>query len=268
LFKLFKTQPSDHLYYWIRSFLSNRSFFIQSQSSSSDHFPIHCGVPQGCVLSPLLFLLFINDAALVPDCTPAFFADDIALWPHKEGAAGYDQLQTGLNYLSDWADTWRLRFSSTKSNIVFFCHAPKANRPPPIYYLSQFVLSRADSYQYLGVHFSGNGSNQQQYKHVLLKAQRSSYLIRRLIGPDRPPSPLVIRNIINATIIPAVMYGMPFWRPSATQLHSLERLILWPIRMSLQLPFDTRQLSLFAEFKLLPLSLHRQLSILRCASFS
>jgi hypothetical protein len=267
LLKLHRAGVDNHLLFWIRSFLSHRSFFIQTLTAVSDPFPIRCGVPQGCVLSPLLFLVFINDACELGCCESAFFADDIALWPRVAGSHHYVDLQSDLSLLSRWADEWRLRFSSSKSNIIFFSRS-SLNLPPPSYTLSSFTLSRADSYQYLGVHFQTNGGTQRQFQHVLTKAQRCSYLIRRLIAPNRPPNPLTIRSIVAATLIPAVTYGMQFWRPSQSQLHKLERLIVWPLRLSLHLPSDTRALSIFAEFNLLPLRLHRQLAILRLGARS
>jgi hypothetical protein len=70
---------------------------------------------------------------------------------------------------------------------------------------------------------------------------------------------------VVATLLPAILYGMQFWRPSRAQLRTLQRLIVWPLRLSLHLPIDTNHLSILTEYNLLPLDLQRQLAVLRYA---
>ena len=66
---------------WFKSYLNSRSQFVQVGNNSSDHNEVTCGVPQGSILGPLLFLLYVNDMeqAVLPGCELFLYADDSAL---------------------------------------------------------------------------------------------------------------------------------------------------------------------------------------------
>ena len=97
LLKLHRMGVSDHMWWFIRAFLTNRFCAIWGDGATSDWFRVAAGVPQGSVLAPLLYAIFIND--LVPDitqnneCECCLFADDVNIWPVARDADGVDRLR-------------------------------------------------------------------------------------------------------------------------------------------------------------------------------
>ena len=76
---------SNHSIKWFRSYLSDRSFRVNIKSKYSSTAKIECGVPQGSILGPLLFLLYVNDMKQAVDCNLFLYADDSCLvYQHKD----------------------------------------------------------------------------------------------------------------------------------------------------------------------------------------
>ena len=109
LYKLWITGITGNLWKWFRNYLSNRSHFVQFDSSCSDHLPVLSGVPQGSILGPLLFILYIND---MPSATTSssiyIFADDTKLIKRTSVQADLSSLQTDLDNILKWCNKWCL----------------------------------------------------------------------------------------------------------------------------------------------------------------
>ena len=70
---------TDETIKWYTSYLSNRKFFISMENANSDKASLTCGVPQGSILGPLLFLIYINDIPQASESVLLLYADDICL---------------------------------------------------------------------------------------------------------------------------------------------------------------------------------------------
>ena len=105
--------------------------------SSSNWSPVLSGVPQGTVLGPSLFLLFVNDLLSSVSARVKLFADDSVLYCYIESSADHDKLQQDLLQLEEWAARWQMNFVPSKcyimsikaSAIVIFVLAPLCNTP-------------------------------------------------------------------------------------------------------------------------------------------
>ena len=95
LTKLYKLNLNPYLLRWIRGYLSNRSQYVCVDSISSSVVPVVSGVPQGLVLGPLLFIIYINDIAtsISPNSDANMFADDIVLYRVIKISFDYVRLQ-------------------------------------------------------------------------------------------------------------------------------------------------------------------------------
>jgi len=99
---------------WIQIFLEGRLMRAGIRGSFSDWTEVLSGVPQGSVLGPLLFLLFVND---LPDWIKnsiRMFADNVKIWNVIRTDAGNHSLQEDLNSLARWSSKWLLKLNSSK----------------------------------------------------------------------------------------------------------------------------------------------------------
>ena len=96
---------------WISAFLKNRSQFVVVNGAHSCSVPVTSGVPQGSVLGPTLFLLFINDIVDTPNSQLRLFADETVLYRAIKSPTDHQVLQEDLLNLTDWASRWQMKFN-------------------------------------------------------------------------------------------------------------------------------------------------------------
>ena len=117
IFKLSLYNIRGNLLKWITAFLTDRSQQVKISSALSDPIRIVSGVPQGSVLGPTLFLLFINDLSSVVnnlECTIKLFADDLKLYSSYRDKNHSHDLTVALERIIIWSDTWQLPIASKK----------------------------------------------------------------------------------------------------------------------------------------------------------
>ena len=149
LFKLKRDLP-HHFYLIIKSYLKDRHFYVKYGTDLSKLYPIHSGVPQGSVLGPLLYLLFTADLPTTNDTTTVTFADDTAiLSSHSDPELASQHLQSGLNAIEEWLNTWRININELKSIHVTF--TLKRETCPPIRVFNKPIPQASDA-KYLGMH--------------------------------------------------------------------------------------------------------------------
>ena len=110
---------------WIESFLNNRRQRVVVGAHFSDWAPVTSGVPQGSVLGPLLFNIFVDDIdqVLHPEVKIKKFADDtkiyISYYP-IDAAAAHSKLQESLDSLSGWCTQWCMQLNESKCSTMYF----------------------------------------------------------------------------------------------------------------------------------------------------
>ncbi|BHF63433.1 hypothetical protein SprV_0200642500 [Sparganum proliferum] len=114
LHKLRNAGIRGRLLVWIQSFLAGRCQIVQVGRQQSSEVGVVSGIPQGSVLGPTLFLIFINDCVNDLDCDAILFADDIKLWKVIQNTADADHLQANLNRTEDWSKRWLMPFNISK----------------------------------------------------------------------------------------------------------------------------------------------------------
>nr|VZH99901.1 unnamed protein product [Spirometra erinaceieuropaei] len=109
---------SDNFLKRIENFLLGRHQVVCISRGKSDPAMVENGVPQGSVLGPILFLIYVDDAARELDWEVSMFADDTKIWSVIRGPADEDRLQMNLNRLEEWSNRWLLRFDVKKWGIL------------------------------------------------------------------------------------------------------------------------------------------------------
>ena len=117
------------LHQWISSFLIGRSQSVLIDGARSQVDSVDSGVPQGTVLGPLLFLLFINDlpSVLDPGTAVRLFADDCLVYRSIDSEQAQLLLQQDLDALNLWGQCWGMRFNTKKCQVM---HIGKQSRHP------------------------------------------------------------------------------------------------------------------------------------------
>ena len=113
---------------WLREFLRNRTAKVRFNGTLSRSVPMHQGVPQGSVLSPLLFILYINDlASKLPEGNIyTMFADDVAILArHRSIQKAAAAAQKAVDVVVEWSKEWRLTLNATKCEVSLFSTCTK-----------------------------------------------------------------------------------------------------------------------------------------------
>ena len=131
----------DNALVFLRGYLKDRRQRVVINGSCSDFLPIESGVPQGSVLGPLLFLIYINDLEKDIKSRIKFFADDTMLYSvvHDPNVSA-NELNHDLKLINDWAYQWKMSFNpdvNKQAVEVLFSQKNKAQvHPPPLYFLT------------------------------------------------------------------------------------------------------------------------------------
>ena len=155
-------------YNWIEAFLTDRTQQVLVEGATSDSIPVISGVPQGTVLGPLLFLLFIND---LPDCVQSrtrLFADDCILYRQIKTQQDCTILQEDLNKLAAWEQKWGMAFHPDKCSTIRISRS--RNPITTDYTLKGHTLTTEDYTKYLGVKLQSTFSWNRHIDQTVKKA--------------------------------------------------------------------------------------------------
>ena len=179
LFKLRQKGIKGKLLTWISNYLSDRKQKVQINNATSSLLSVNAGVPQGSVLGPLLFLVYVNDIAENLLSLVRLFADDSSLFfsatniQDIEGVINHD-----LAFISSWAKKWLVDFNPIKTVAMLF------SLRPVDYLLSlnfnNTVINFVENHKHLGVTFSCNGQWKAHIENILNAAYRTLGIMRKL----------------------------------------------------------------------------------------
>ena len=122
---------SDHTVKWFQSYLSNRKFTVNLENSFSEVSSISCGVPQGSILSPLLFLIYVNDMPMTVKCDLFLYADDTCLVFQSKNVKDIEkQLNEDFANICDWFvdNKLSIHFGEDKTKSILFASKRKIRK--------------------------------------------------------------------------------------------------------------------------------------------
>lgn len=217
LHKLSLLNIDSYVLAWIRSFLTNRSQYVSANNFDSSTTPVRSGVPQGSVLGPLLFLIYINDLPNNISSTMRLFADDCVIYRQISNNNDITTLQTDLTNVLNWCKLWQMELNVSK------CKSMRISRNTtacPNYFLNSTVLDPVPSYKYLGVHITNNLSWKHHINSVTCKANRVLGFMRR----NFYMAPVDLKKLLYITYVrPHLEYASSIWDPgNITLVNELE----------------------------------------------
>ena len=222
LYKMSKYGIKNQVLQWVSAFLSNRSQRVVVRGTASEPFAVTSGVPQGSVLGPILFLIFINDLPLEVLSPMSLFADDskvfsrITLGKNKNENTENEseRLQRDLDNIKDWAIKWKMEFNVSKCKIM---HLGKDN-PNNVYTMGGSVLTETTEERDLGVLVDDKLIFDKHIREIVNKANRMLGMIRR--GFDCLDKE-VFMNLYPVLVRPLLEYCVQVWSPYRQDLIDL-----------------------------------------------
>ncbi|MCG7879605.1 MAG: reverse transcriptase family protein, partial [Candidatus Thiodiazotropha endolucinida] len=180
LYKLSRIGCSEQVLKWFSSYLSGRRQCVVLRGTISDWAPVHAGVPQGSILGPLLFLIFINDIVRNINCSIRLFADDTSLYivvDNPQTAALTINLD--LETISKWASDWLVDFNERKT--VSLLISKKHNHVThPALIMNNTILSESTCHKHLGLTFSNTCDWKEHINRISETAWSRIKLLRAL----------------------------------------------------------------------------------------
>jgi hypothetical protein len=191
---------------WIKSFLNGRTQCVNVEGFLSDWMNVLSGVPQGSVMGPILFVIFINDmSGEVKRSFCKLFADDCKLYGAVTPRSRED-LQHDLRNLEVWSDTWQLPFNASKCKVLHFGN----NNPLQNYVLNNQSLESSKNEKDLGVIIDDELKYHVHTSHATKKANQILGLIKKSYSTR---DPITITTLYKSMVRPHLEYGNAIWGP-------------------------------------------------------
>ena len=196
---------SDVCTEWISNWLQDRTSVVQTNGQRSDGFDVRSGVPQGSVLGPLLFLIYINDMTdLIHDSDIRLYADDTLLCVNLTKCPNI--LQSEVTKLYDWANKWGMLFNAKKC-----VHIQVGKSEPDIRVkLGDSLIPSSDSFRYLGVQIDSSLKWKTHITNIVAKANRTLGMVKRGLRHATVKSKLVAYKTV---VKPLLEYASQVWSP-------------------------------------------------------
>ena len=237
---------------WFKSYLSDRGHYIKIENCSSEINKVAFGVPQGSILGPILFLIYINDFSKCHDAISFNYADDKAIIKSGTNTETlYEATNSELNKIYNWLLASKLSLNAAKS--VYMVISNKKNIAKHYLYINDFPIKEVNETKFLGLTLDNKLTFKSHIKHVVSKVAKITYIIYRI--KSCVPSNILLQ-LYNTLAFPHMNYNITVWG-SASET-ALMPLIVQQKRLIRLLCGSQHYLShtspMFKELKLLKLN--------------
>ncbi|CAB4020537.1 Hypothetical predicted protein [Paramuricea clavata] len=213
---------TGNLLNWFTDYLSDRSQRVVIEGVASRYLPVTSGVPQGSIVGPLLFVIFIND---LPDIIQeqtrtGLFADDTKLYRSVKSPSDCESLQHDISNLNNWSHNSNMKFNASKCKVLTITR----KKSPVItdYRLGNVILHRAHQEKDLGIIVKSNLSWDSHIFSIVSKANKMLGILKRTCPLIRDTK---VRRTLYLTLVKSKLcYATEVWSPANVKLQvALER---------------------------------------------
>ena len=209
---------SDHAVKWSQSYLSNRKFTVNLENSFSEVSKILCGVPQGSILGPLLFLIYVNDMPMAVKCNLFLYADDTCLvFQSKNVQDIKKQLNEDFANICDWFvdNKLSIHFGEDKTKSILFASERKIKKLQKLEITYNNIrIKQHSQVTYLGCILEETMSGESMAHKVISQVNaRLKFLHRK----NKYLTPNLRRLLCNALIQPHFDYACSAWHSNLSK---------------------------------------------------
>lgn len=241
IYKLTKNNLPTYLIKIIYSFLQNRTFQIRINKTVSNKFNITAGVPQGAILSPTLFLYFINDIPKHQNTQLALFADDTAILTESTQIQQCNKyIQRHITELERYFEKWKIKINTNKTALTYFTHKKIKNIQPPITFYNNPINPTTHT-KYLGIQLDQRLKFNVHLKEIIKKAKAAIAALSPLLRYENPLPQKTKLNLYKIYIRPILLYGCPIYSNiSKSNINKIQIIQNKVLRLILKKGMDTR----------------------------
>ena len=206
---------------WFKNYLTDRKQYTSFNGSNSNILPLTCGVPQGSILGPLLFLIYVNDIINTSSLLRfVLYADDTnILFSHSNETTLYNVVNSELIYVCDWFKANKLQMNADKTKYMIFRSSKKCKPSHLNLVIDNDAIKQVDNTNFLGVIIDDKLTWTKHVNIIHGKISMTIGIMRKL----RSVLPLdTLFMLYNAFVLPHLNYCSLVW--SGTSLNNLQRL--------------------------------------------
>jgi hypothetical protein len=237
---------------WFRSYLLNRNQYVQYNNVTSQTQSISCGVPQGSVLGPLLFILYTNDLEKSIKSKCIIFADDTTIYTSgKDITLLFNKINSDLSQLSRWFKTNKLSLNIDKTNYIIFTWNTNTHEKYQIT-IDNAIIKHVDTTKFLGIHIDNKLHWHEHIKHVKKKMSSGLYALnssKHILQQSH------MKTLYYSLVHPYLNYGCLLWgNTHKTYINKLEIVQRKAIRAITKSNYNAATSPLFKNTNILKLS--------------
>ena len=235
-------------YNLLHSYISNRYQYVDFNGSISSTRVVDTGVPQGSILRPLLFLIYIND---LPRVSPLFnmvmYADDTTLYCNLSNNTNENDLNSELHKISEWLASNKLALNAQKTKFMVF-HSMQRKVKYPVLTINNTIIERVKQFNFLGVILHYTLKWQKHIDYISKKVSKAIGVMYRLkhIYPEAVLL-FIYQSIINAHFT----YGLLVWGSKINTNHPLHLLQKRALRIVKNTDYVTHSEPICKDLRLL-----------------
>ena len=233
----------------IKSYLTNRKQYVDYCDTTSEHLGIKCGVPQGSILGPLFFIIYVNDISCASDIFyPIIYADDTTLSATLNNFGREHEIENNINYelskISVWLKLNKLSLNVNKTKAMAF-HTVQRKITLPTLNIENTNIEFVDHFNFLGVVID---KNLKWKNHINITAKKISKAVGIMTRLKKFLPSNILVMLYNSLFLPYINYGSLIWGWQCNKLIKLQKKA---IRTIAKARYNSHTTPLFKQFKIL-----------------